>query len=264
MINKNDIFMAVKDALYGSLRKKLIIAGNWKMNMTISEGKKFLTEMESIKTANTLVIFPPYTSLAALSGEFRAENIHYGPQSFHYKESGAYTGEISIPMLQELGCDYALTGHSERRAYYNETDKEINKKVHAGVKYGLNILVCIGENLEQRRNGTWKAVIKEQITEDLHGITQDMLSGIIVAYEPVWAIGTGVSASLEEIRETHDYIKGVVRNMFGRQAALLYGGSVNEKNVGEISKIENVDGFLIGGASLKPEAFKKIIGLLDE
>ncbi len=259
MINRNDILKAVKEIVGNHSDKKLIIAGNWKMNMTILEGKKFLTEMETMMSRNTLLIFPPYTALAALSADFKRQNIHYGPQNFHYKEQGAYTGEISIPMIKELGCDYALVGHSERRSCYNETDEEINKKVYAGVKCGLNIIICIGESLSQRQSGEWKAVLKEQIKKDLAGITWDMLSGISIAYEPIWAIGTGVSASSEEVKETHDYIKEVLKDVFGRTAALLYGGSVNEKNALEIGSIENVDGFLIGGASLKPDVFRRII-----
>ncbi len=259
MINRNDILKAVKEIVGNHLDKKLIIAGNWKMNMTISEGKKFLTEMEETVSANTILIFPPYTVLAALSTDFNKQNIHYGPQNFHYKKEGAYTGEISIPMIKELGCDYALVGHSERRTYYNETDEEINKKAHAGVKSGLNIIICIGENLTQRQSGEWKAILKEQIKKDLAEITWDMFSGISIAYEPIWAIGTGVSASSEEVKETHAYIKEVLKDAFGRTVRLLYGGSVNEKNALEIGSIENVDGFLIGGASLKPDVFKRII-----
>lgn len=233
------------------------------MNMTILEGKKFLNEMEATKSTNTLIIFPPYTALAALSTDFNRQNIHYGPQNFHYKEEGAYTGEISIPMIKELGCNYALVGHSERRSYYNETDEEINKKVHAGIKCGLNVIICIGESLAQRQSGEWKVVLEKQIKKDLAGITWDMLSCISIAYEPIWAIGTGVSASSGEVKETHDYIKEVLKNMFGRTVALLYGGSVNEKNALEIGSIENVDGFLIGGASLKPSIFKRIIELVN-
>lgn len=263
MINKSDILMAVMEAFGTNRKKKLVIAGNWKMNMTISEGKQFLRNMEGVRSSNTLVIFPPFTALSALSSDFNMQNIHYGPQNLHYKEAGAYTGEISIPMIRELGCDYALVGHSERRTYYNESDEEINKKVHAGVKCGLNIIICIGENLAQRQSGEWKAVIKEQITRDLKEVTVKMLSSITIAYEPIWAIGTGVSASLGEVKETHDYIKEVLRNMFGSTPPLLYGGSVNEKNVAEIGSIDHVDGFLIGGASLKPDAFKRIIEQLE-
>lgn len=247
----------IRETVAKYMDDSLIVAGNWKMNMTVKEGMKFLEELGTVK--GKVMIFPPYTTLAVLAGEFRRRGIIYGSQNFHYKESGAYTGEVSLPMLRELGCECLLTGHSERRTYYNETDEEINKKVKAAVKEGFSVMLCIGEDLDERRSGEWKTVLKEQICKDLEGIGKTELSQIRIAYEPIWAIGTGVSASTEEIVETHTYLKKVIYEFAGTDIPLLYGGSVNEKNAAEIGACYGVDGFLIGGASLKADKFRQII-----
>lgn len=239
------------------LKKSLIVAGNWKMNMTVREGWEFLEKLGSVD-ANVL-IFPPYTTLAMLAPEMQKRGILYGPQNFHYEDSGAYTGEISIPMIRELGCSCLLAGHSERRSYYNETDEALSRKVAKGIRSGFRVMLCIGESLEERRNGQWQKKLTEQIALDLRELERKELDSVLIAYEPIWAIGTGVSASLEEIQETHGFLKMAMREMFGCELPLLYGGSVNEKNAQEIGGCPYVDGFLIGGASLKPEKFRKII-----
>lgn len=239
------------------LKKTLIVAANWKMNMTICEGIKFLETFGTMD--GNVLIFPSYITLAALALEFRKKNIFYGPQNFHYEDKGAYTGEISIPMIQELGCDYLLVGHSERRKYYNETDENIRRKIQKGIHSDLKVLLCIGENLKERKDSEWKKVLEKQLVFALIGLNKEELQSVLVAYEPVWAIGTGISASLEEIIETHRFLKQVMKEKLGCELPLLYGGSVNEKNAFDIGSCWNVDGFLVGGASLNPDTFKKII-----
>ena len=247
----------ITEAVTRYLTPSLIVAGNWKMNMTVKEGLDFLEKLGDV--SGNVLIFPPYTTLAVLAGEFKKKGISFGPQNFHYEDKGAYTGEISIPMIDELGCSHLLVGHSERRGYYNETDEELQKKVAKGVRSGYKVMLCIGEDLHERKVGLWKRVLAQQLEKDLKGLSKDELGSVLIAYEPIWAIGTGVSASVEEIVETHKYIKGVMTKLFGMELPLLYGGSVNEKNAQEIGSCQDVDGFLIGGASLKPDKFKQII-----
>lgn len=256
-MEQKNLDQIIRETVARYMNHSLIVAGNWKMNMTVREGMEFLEQLGTV--SGKVIIFPPYTTLAVLAGEFRKRGITYGPQNFHYKESGAYTGEISLPMIKELGCDCLLVGHSERRSYYNETDEEIQKKIQAALGEGFSVMLCIGENLEERKSGQWKTVLKEQLKKDLSGITKDKIPYMQIAYEPIWAIGTGVSASPEEITETHKYLKAVIRELTENDIPLLYGGSVNEKNAAEIGNCPGVDGFLIGGASLKPDKFRKII-----
>lgn len=256
-MEQKNLDQIIRETVAKYMNRSLIVAGNWKMNMTIKEGMDFLGELGTV--SGNVVIFPPYTTLAVLAGEFRKRGITYGPQNFHYKESGAYTGEISLPMIRELGCGCLLVGHSERRTYYNETDEEINKKILAAVKEGFSVMLCIGENLDERKSGAWKNVLREQLIKDLSGLTKEQLSLVKIAYEPIWAIGTGVSASTTEITETHEYLKQVLLDIVGMDVPLLYGGSVNEKNAQEIGNCQGVDGFLIGGASLKADKFRKIM-----
>lgn len=239
------------------LKKPLLVAGNWKMNMTVREGWDFLQKLGAVD--ENVVIFPSYTTLAILAAEMRKYGVQYGPQNFHFEDQGAYTGEISIPMIQELGCTYLLAGHSERRAYYNETDDMLCKKVASGVRSGYKVMLCIGESLDERKSGQWQKRLVEQIVRDLRVLSSSELDSVVIAYEPIWAIGTGISASIEEIRETHGFLKRAMSQMFGKELPILYGGSVNEKNAYEIGSCPYVDGFLIGGASLKPEKFRKII-----
>ena len=256
-MEQKNLDQIIRETVARYMNRSLIVARNWKMNMTVREGMEFLEKLGPVD--GKVMIFPPYTTLAVLAGEFRKRGIIYGPQNFHYKESGAYTGEISLPMIKELGCDCLLVGHSERRSYYNETDEEIQKKIQAALKEGFSVMLCIGENLEERKSGQWKNVLRKQLEKDLEGLSTDRIPYIQIAYEPIWAIGTGVSASTEEITETHRYLKAVLSELTGSDIPLLYGGSVNEKNAADIGSCPGVDGFLIGGASLKPEKFRKII-----
>lgn len=256
-MDKKSLEQIIQETVAKYLKKSLIVAGNWKMNMTIREGMEFLEKLGNVD--GNVLIFPPYTTMAALSSELKKRGIAYGPQNFHYEEKGAFTGEISIPMISELGCSYLLAGHSERRTYYNETDEELRKKVARGVSAGFKVMLCIGENLEERKSGRWKDVLKKQLELDLKGLTVQELQSVLIAYEPIWAIGTGVSASTQEIVETHSYLKKMMVELYGQELPLLYGGSVNEKNASEIGTCPGVDGFLIGGASLKADKFREII-----
>ncbi len=256
-MDRTKVDQIIHEVVAKYFRKPMIVAGNWKMNMTVREGLDFLEKLGS--TEGNVLIFPPYTTLAVLAPEMKKRGILYGPQNFHYEDSGAFTGEISIPMIRELGCSFLLAGHSERRGYYNETDEALGKKVAKGIRSGFRVMLCIGESLEERRSGQWQRKLTEQIVLDLRKLEKEELDSVLIAYEPIWAIGTGVSASLEEINETHSFLKMTMREMFGRDLPLLYGGSVNEKNAQEIGCCPYVDGFLIGGASLNPEKFRKII-----
>lgn len=256
-MNRMNLDQIIHEAVVKHMRRPLIVAGNWKMNMTVREGREFLEKLGSVE--GSVLLFPPYTTLAALAPEMRRKGVLYGPQNFHYEDGGAYTGEISIPMIRELECSCLLAGHSERRTYYNETDEALSRKTARGVRSGFQVMLCIGESLEERKNGRWQKKLIEQMALDLKDLSFQELGSVLIAYEPVWAIGTGVSASLEEIGETHRLLKLAMRELFGRELPLLYGGSVNEKNAFDIGSCPYVDGFLIGGASLKPDKFREII-----
>lgn len=254
----------VRDVVSAHFHKALIIAANWKMNMTILQGKQFLNQIDGMAAQNKILIFPPSTALASLALDFARNGIGYGPQNFSEKQQGAYTGEISVEMIREIGCQYALTGHSERRLYYHETDEVINSKVLRGVSEGLQIILCIGETLTDRESGSYRKVLLHQLETDLRGVRSEELSQIIIAYEPIWAIGTGKSASEEQIEETHGFIKQSLRQLYGCTIPVLYGGSVNDKNAAEIGRLFDVDGFLIGSAGLDAVKFSRIIRLAEE
>lgn len=164
-MEQKNLDQIIRETVARYMKHSLIVAGNWKMNMTVREGMEFLEKLGPVD--GKVMIFPPYTTLAVLAGEFRRRGITYGPQNFHYKDSGAYTGEISLPMIRELGCDCLLVGHSERRSYYNETDEEIHKKIQAALSENFSVMLCIGENLDERKSGQWKKVLRKQLLEDL-------------------------------------------------------------------------------------------------
>lgn len=257
MINQVELEKVIRETIRRYQKKRLIIAVNWKMNMTIAEGRKFLEDLRDIPDV-PLVIFPPFTTLAGLAEEFTVRNILTGAQNFHDQPGGAFTGEISIPMLQELGCTYLMAGHSERRVYNYESDEEINRKVLAAAKASMKIMLCIGESQKERQEGIWKETLRNQLLKDLATLQGETVSKVHIAYEPVWAIGTGVSASSDEIHETHVYLKGVIREILGIEVPILYGGSVNEKNAAAIGEIPSVDGFLIGSAGIHAEKLNYI------
>jgi triosephosphate isomerase len=241
--------------------RKRIIAGNWKMNMTVSEAlalaRGVVSGMGSRENLE-VVMCPPFTALQAVNEALEGTPVQLGAQNVYFESSGARTGEIAPPMLKELGVTYVIAGHSERRKYLEETDETINRKVRAILEAGMTPILCIGETLEQREDERAKDVVLSQLHNGLEGIDAKDLGSVVLAYEPVWAIGTGRTASTEDVKEMHS----VIRENLGDQGSVmtvLYGGSVNPENVEELTATEGVDGGLIGGASLKTDTFLAII-----
>ncbi len=210
-----------------------------------------------------VVMAPPYTSLAAVAEAIRGSKLILAAQNVHWEPKGAFTGEISIPMLQDLGCGMVIVGHSERRQYFGETDATVNRRVRAILQSGLQPIVCIGETLAEREAGKYHQVIDQQLTGGLDGLTAQSLLRIILAYEPVWAIGTGRTASPEQAQEVHGAIRKWISQKFGSEAAgevrVLYGGSVKPENIADLMKQQDIDGALVGGACLEAESFLRII-----
>ncbi len=246
--------------------RKPLVAGNWKMNKTVEQATLLVADMlpglEVVKTVDR-VLCPPFTSLMVVSGMLAGTEVGIGAQNLHWEESGAYTGEISPLMVKEF-CKYVIIGHSERRGYFGETDETVNFKVKSAFAHELLPIVCMGETLEEYENGRTEVIVTNQLMKDFEGIDPGNAEKLIVAYEPIWAIGTGKAASPEQ---ANDIIKNVVRNslssLFGGEIAektrILYGGSVKSHNAGEFFSQSDIDGGLIGGASLKPEDFVKIV-----
>ena len=244
------------------MRKK-IVAGNWKMNTTVPEGIE-LAKAVAAKSAELpenvgLIVAPPFTHLAAVAEAIKGSRVELSAQNCADHEKGAYTGEVSVDMLKSVGCKWTILGHSERRQYYGETDEKLVVKVRLALAGGLGVILCVGENLEQREAGKHFDVVKEQIENVLFNFTAEELKNIIVAYEPVWAIGTGKTATAEQAEEIHAYIRKVLAGKFGNEAAeettILYGGSCKPSNAAELFAMKDIDGGLIGGAALKPEDF---------
>jgi triosephosphate isomerase len=253
--------------------KKFLIAGNWKMNTTISETSELINNIfNSIKNISDLnsyvdiLVCPPFINIQKAVDTITQNNasslISVGSQNCYYESKGAFTGEISIDMISKIGCKYIIIGHSERRAIFGESNELINKKLNAILEKKLTPILCIGETLEDRQSGNTFLVLQSQLDTCLQGITSDNITEIVVAYEPVWAIGTGVSATAKEVEETHHWIRNYLINKFGditKNVPLLYGGSLNEKNALETLSIPNVNGGLIGGAALVSDKFVSII-----
>lgn len=246
--------------------RRPMMAGNWKMNKTIDEAvtlARAIREQVNDVANVDCVVCPPFIDIPAVSETLKGSNIAVGAQNMHWAESGAYTGEISAPMLKGLAT-YVIIGHSERRQYFAETDETVNKKAHSAVAAGLTPILCVGESLEQNERGETQAFVSSQVRAALAGFTADQVKQIIIAYEPIWAIGTGKAATAQQ---ANDICGGVVRKtvgeMFGAEAAaairILYGGSTNEKNIGEIMAQPDIDGALIGGASLKVESYAAMV-----
>ncbi len=248
------------------MARKVIIAGNWKMNKTASEGAALVEELK-IKVAGItdadIVVCPPFTSLCAVLKAAEGSNIKVGAQNIHWAESGAFTGEISAEMLKATGVEYVIIGHSERRQYFGETDETVNKRLKATLAAGLKPIVCIGEMLEDREGGKTEAVMDKQLKGGFEGISAADMKGMIVAYEPVWAIGTGKTATAEMAEDTHAYIRKVLADMFDADTAeavrIQYGGSMKGSNSAELVGQADIDGGLIGGASLKADDFAELI-----
>lgn len=245
--------------------RKPIIAGNWKMNKTAKESAQLIIDlMDKVKSAECdVVVCPPFTSLAQVVTLVENTNIKVGAQNMHYEESGAFTGEISPLMLKELGIEFVILGHSERRQYFNEDDELINRKVKAAFEHGFTPILCCGETLEEREEGRTFEVIKGQIEKDLMDISGENVQKMIIAYEPIWAIGTGKTATSEEANEVIKYIRELIRNLFDNMAAdevrIQYGGSVKPSTIKEQMAQSDIDGALVGGASLKAEEFAAIV-----
>ena len=243
--------------------RKPIIAGNWKMNKTAAEGAALVEELKPlVKGTNCdVVVCVPFTDIPAVSAAAKGSNIHVGAQNVHFAEKGAYTGEISADMLKEFGVEYVIIGHSERRQYFGETDETVNKRMHAALAAGLTPIVCIGESLEERETGKTESVLAVQIEEGFKGL--DDISKIVIAYEPIWAIGTGKTATAEQANETIAFIRKKCAEVFCPKCAekvrIQYGGSMNAKNCKELMAMPEIDGGLIGGASLKAEDFAFIV-----
>jgi triosephosphate isomerase len=247
-------------------KRSTVIAGNWKMNFGPSEARKFIKKIAPMvagKDCCDIVFCAPYVSLAAAVGAAKGTNIHIGAENVHYEDHGAFTGEVSARMLKETGVEYVIVGHSERRQYFGETDTTVNLRAKAALAAGLKVIVCLGEVKEQRLAGITDEIVGMQTKLDLAGITADQLGNVIIAYEPVWAIGTGLTATPAQAEETCASIRKVLAGLYGKETAesvtIQYGGSMNEKNAAELLKKKNVDGGLVGGASLVPEKFAAIV-----
>ena len=246
--------------------RKTIIAGNWKMNLNAEEAKKFITQLKS-KAGQAkwcdVVLCVPFLQIPAAVRAAKHTKIAIGAQNCHFEENGAYTGEISCKMLAEAGVKYVIIGHSERRRDNNETDTTVNKKVLAALQAGLRPIICVGETLEMRDNDVTLDVVRMQVKTALRGVMQDQIRRVTIAYEPIWAIGTGYTATSEQAGEVCEAIRDVVRQLYGarlaRAVSVLYGGSMNTANAAELLAQPDVDGGLIGGASLRTESFEKII-----
>lgn len=242
-----------------------VIAGNWKMNKTRSEAKALIEEIKPLASAATcgVVVCVPFTDLETAVEATKGTNIKVGAQNVHFEKSGAFTGEISADMLVELGVEYVVIGHSERRQYFGETDVTVNKRVKAALAAGLNVILCVGELLVEREQGITEEIVSLQTKIALAGVTAEELKKVIIAYEPVWAIGTGKTATADQANEVNAVIRGVVAKLYGKAAAdgltVQYGGSMNAGNAAELLSKPDVDGGLIGGASLKAADFAAIL-----
>ena len=245
--------------------RKAIIAGNWKMNNDRKQAETLVKEVAPlIKDADCDVIAcVPFTDLATALAAAEGSNLKIGAQNCHWAESGAFTGEISASMLKEMGIEYVIIGHSERRQYFGETDETVNKRVHAAINAGLTVILCVGELLEEREAGITQEICSLQTKIALAGVSKEQLERVIVAYEPVWAIGTGKTATSDQADQANGQIREVIASLYDQQAAdaitIQYGGSMNPGNAEELLGKEHVDGGLIGGASLKAEDFAAIV-----
>jgi triosephosphate isomerase len=245
--------------------RRPIVAANWKMNLTTGPGADLVRgvagNLAGFDGAD-VVICPPYTALASVGELLRDEAIGLGAQNVHWEPEGAFTGEISAAMLADLGCDWVIVGHSERRTYFGETDETVLRKVEALLTAGLRPIVCVGETLEQRESERTEAVLRTQITDGLRGLGSK-LADAVIAYEPVWAIGTGLTATPEQAQAAHVFIRGLIAEMAGPQIAdgirIQYGGSVKPSNAAELFALPDVDGGLIGGACLKADSFAEVV-----
>jgi len=252
------------------MRKK-IIAGNWKMNKTNAEAASFASDLKhdlATMRKTEIVVCPPFTALTIVCEILKNSPIKVGAQNLHWEHSGAFTGEVSAEMIVNTGCTYAIIGHSERRHFFGETNQAVNKKIKHTLTTSLTPIVCIGETLQERQSGQTRNVVLRQIEEGLGDLSIDQIKRIIIAYEPVWAIGTGVTATPEQAEEVHQFIRDMIREKFDGSVAdsipILYGGSVKPDNIKDLLSQKNIDGGLIGGASLNADGFVKMVKIAEE
>lgn len=245
--------------------RKPFIAGNWKMFKNIEEAKAFAKEFTNLYKSSDIevAICAPFTQLTALKEAFRGTDIKLGAQNMHFEDEGAYTGEISAPMLKEIGVDYVIIGHSERRRFFAETDETVNKKIKKAFEYGIAPIFCVGESLEERDGGKAFEIVRKQLAGGFRDIDGSLASKAVIAYEPVWAIGTGRTATPEQANEMCGYIRDIVEELYDDVVAdsiiIQYGGSVKPSNATELLNEEEIDGALVGGASLKAADFIEIV-----
>ena len=245
--------------------RKPFIAGNWKMNKTVSEAKDLVSELKDLVSGIEeveIAVCPPAIDLVSVQETIEDSNIKLGAQNMHWEESGAYTGETSGPMLKEIGTDYVILGHSERREYFAETDQAVNRKVKAAFSHNLKPIICVGETLEEREKGKTEDKVENQVSTALAGLESEQVSDVVIAYEPIWAIGTGESASADQANKVISYIREVIAKDYPEQAEkvrIQYGGSVKPHNVAEFMEQSDIDGALVGGASLTAEDFAGVV-----
>lgn len=246
--------------------RERIIAGNWKMNTTPREGTELARGVADAVTVSdrvTVVICPPATNLINIGEAIKGSSVEIGAQNVHWEEKGAFTGELSRSMLEEIGCRWVIIGHSERRKWFGETDRTVNMRIHRIIGSKLRPIVCVGETLEEREAGRTFEVLERQVRVGLEGVELRGRGGVVIAYEPIWAIGTGHTATPDQAQEVHRFIRDLLGKIYSRESAsqtvIQYGGSVNDENAAELMECEDVDGGLIGGASLNVEKFIAIV-----
>ena len=246
--------------------RRPLIAGNWKMYKTCSEAVEAagqLVKLVAMTSDIDVMIAPQFTALAPVSDVVRGSRVSLGAQNLFWETEGAYTGEISPVMLVSVGCEYVIIGHSERRQYFDETDETVNKKIKAAIKNDLIPVLCVGESEKERESKETFSVLDKQVKKGIEGFSSDDLETLVIAYEPVWAIGTGKTATTDQAQEAHQFLRSVLEKSFGNMLAksirILYGGSVKSNNIAELMAMSDIDGALVGGASLDPETFSKIV-----
>jgi triosephosphate isomerase len=243
--------------------RKWIVAGNWKMHNTIGESialAKAIKKGASDFKDGTIVLAPPFTALLSVSEIIKGSNLSLAAQNMHFEDKGAFTGEVSPIMLKDIGCSYVIIGHSERRKYFHENDADVNLKIKKALATGLTPIMCVGETDEEREKGITQDVVGRQVKHGLAGLGK--IENVVIAYEPVWAIGTGKVATSAQAQEVHAFIRGILKETYGNTSndvCILYGGSVTKDNIGDLIAMEDIDGALVGGASLKADGFLGII-----
>ena len=247
-------------------KRRPILAGNWKMNMTATQARELASKLVQLVSGikdRDIVLGPPFTSLSAVAETIKGSNIGLSAQNLHWEDKGAFTGEVSAEMLLDLGCRYVIIGHSERRQYFGETDETVNRKAKQALRKGLLPILCVGETLAEREAGKLNDIIGRQVTGGLKDISADDMKKVVIAYEPVWAIGTGKTATPEQANEVHALIRQKVKALYSADIAeglrIQYGGSVTPENISTLMAMPDIDGALVGGASLKPESFAALV-----